>query len=50
MAVDWVLKIIVVWLSIDVVFLATVWYAVVAIKPCCLNWWRQVIVDDRMEF
>jgi hypothetical protein len=47
---DWLLRIIVVWLSIDIVIFATVWYAVVTIKPYYPNWWRQMVVDDRIEF
>ena len=42
---DWLLKLIVIWFSIDVVIIATGWYAVNVIKPHFPNWWRRVIVD-----
>ncbi len=42
---DWFLKFLVIWLSFDILTIATVWYAVKVIKPRCPNWWKQVIVD-----
>jgi hypothetical protein len=43
----WFLKLLVVWLSFDVVVIASGLYLVRAIKPKFPNWWRQVVVDDR---
>lgn len=42
---DWLLKFVVIWLSIDILTIATAWYAVTVIKPHCPNWWKQVIAD-----
>jgi hypothetical protein len=41
------LKLLVVWLSFDVVVIASGLYLVRAIKPKFPNWWRQVVADDR---
>ena len=46
---DWLLKLIVIWLSIDILIVASVWYAVSTIRPLYPNWWRRVIVDDDPE-
>jgi hypothetical protein len=44
---DWLLKLIVIWLSVDVLIMATSWYAVTTIKPHFPNLWRLVIaVND----
>jgi hypothetical protein len=43
---DWLLKFLLIWLSIDVVIIATGWYAVTVIKPYFPNWWRRAVVDD----
>jgi len=45
-AMDWLLKFVVLWLSIDVVIIATAWYAATLIKPQWPNWWRRVVVDE----
>ncbi|MFN8455785.1 MAG: hypothetical protein U0401_14155 [Anaerolineae bacterium] len=42
---DWFLKFLVIWLSFDILTLATAWYAVNVIKPRCPTWWKQVIAD-----
>lgn len=42
---DWLLKLVIIWLSFDILTLATVWYAVNVIKPRCPHWWKQVVVD-----
>ncbi len=44
------LKLIVLWLCIDAFIVATAWYAVVLIKPCFTNRWRQVVVDEMPDF
>ena len=46
---DWLLKLALVWLSIDIVIIASVWYAVATIRPLYPGWWRRVIVDDDPE-
>jgi hypothetical protein len=43
---DWLLKLVVIWISIDIVTIATGWYAINVIKPRFPNWWRQVIIAD----
>ncbi len=47
---DWLLKFIVIWLSFDIIVLATVWYAVATIKPRFPGWWQRVIVADDPEY
>ena len=41
-----VLDFIILWLSLDIIIVATGWYMVTTIKPRCPNWWRRTIVDD----
>ena len=41
-----VLDFIILWLSLDVIIVATGWYMVTTIKPRCPNWWRRTIADD----
>lgn len=43
------LNIIILWLSLDIIILATAWYLVTTIKPRYPNWWRQMIVDDEPD-
>ena len=43
---NWWLKLIVIWLSIDALIIAAAWYAVAVIKPRYPAWWKQVVVDD----
>ena len=47
---EWLLKLVVLWLCIDTLIVATAWYAVVAIKPCFPNWWRRVVADEMPDF
>ncbi|NJN97534.1 MAG: hypothetical protein HC875_27360 [Anaerolineales bacterium] len=42
----WLLKLILIWLSFDVVVMATGWYLATTIRPYFPNWWRRVIADD----
>ena len=42
----WWLQFIVVWLCIDVVVIATSWYAVTTIKRYFPNWWARVIAYE----
>jgi hypothetical protein len=43
---DWLLKTVVVWLSVDVIIIASAWYGTTTIKPLYPTWWKRVIVDD----
>ena len=43
---EYLLKVVVIWLSIDILIIATGWYAATVIKPNFPNWWRRVVVDD----
>ncbi|GIK41652.1 MAG: hypothetical protein BroJett011_54850 [Chloroflexota bacterium] len=43
---DWFLRVAVIWLAIDILVIASVWYAVTTIKPICPNWWRRVVADS----
>jgi hypothetical protein len=46
---DWLLKLVVIWFSLDVVLIATGWYAISTIKIQFPNWWRRVICDKGPE-
>jgi hypothetical protein len=44
---DWLIKVVVVWLSFDIVLLSTCWYASLIIKQFWPEWWqRRVITID----
>lgn len=42
----WVSKLILIWLSFDVVVIATGWYLTTTIRPYYPRWWRRVIADE----
>lgn len=42
---DWLIKVAVVWLSVDIVLLATVWYVAVIVKQLWPDWWSRVVID-----
>ena len=42
---SWLLQLIIIWLSIDVLIVTTGWYAVTTIKPNFPNWWKRTIAD-----
>jgi len=46
---DWLFKFIIIWLSLDIVIIATGWYFVYTIRPVFPDWWRRVIVDETTE-
>lgn len=46
---EWLLKIVVLWFSFDVILVATCWYAATVIRPYCPNWWERVIVGTDPE-
>jgi len=39
------LRISTLWLALDAVILATLWYAVHVIQPMAPSWWKAVICD-----
>jgi hypothetical protein len=43
---NWLLKLGVVYLGIDVFTIATAWYAATVIKARWPDWWKRVVVDD----
>jgi hypothetical protein len=45
----WFLQLIVIWLSIDILVIATGWYAVTTIKTYFPNWWKRTIADIEPE-
>ena len=46
---SWLLQLIVIWLSIDILVIITGWYAVTTIKPYFPNWWKRTIADVEPE-
>ena len=46
---DWLLKFLIIWFSIDVVVIATGWYVENAIRVQFPNWWREVICGDGLK-
>jgi hypothetical protein len=47
---EWLLRLVVLWLSLDIVLVATAWYAITTIKPRWPNWWEQAVVGVEPEF
>lgn len=45
----WLLKFLITWLSIDVVVIATGWYANNVVRVYFPNWWKRVICDDQPD-
>ena len=45
-----VLKVVTLWLSIDIILIATAWYLATTVRPLCPDWWRRVIVDETPPF
>ncbi|NIP25690.1 MAG: hypothetical protein GWO38_18195 [Phycisphaerae bacterium] len=48
--INWLSKIAVIWIGIDILIVATIWYAVTVIKPYWPTWWRRIVIDERMAF
>lgn len=46
---NWLLNILIVWISIDIVVIATGWYILEVIMVQFPNWSRRVICDDGPE-
>lgn len=42
---DWLLKGVIVWVSIDVLLIASIWYLSQTIMQLWPDWWREVVVD-----
>ena len=42
---DWLLKVTTIWLSIDIVSIATIWFAAVIVPHFWPDWWAQFIID-----
>lgn len=42
---DWLLKVVTIWLSIDVMVITTFWYLSLIIPKRWPIWWREFIVD-----
>ena len=47
---EWIVKLAVIWLSLDILIIATAWYASTVIRPYFSNWWRQVVIDNEPTF
>jgi hypothetical protein len=45
----WLIKVIVIWLSIDTLVIATAWYSITTLRHIKPNWWRQVVVEEYDE-
>lgn len=41
---DWLLEALAIWLSLDVLFIATIWYATLSLPRLWPNWWQQNVV------
>jgi hypothetical protein len=46
---SWLLQLIIIWLSIDILIIATGWYSITTIKPYFPNWWKCTIADFEPE-
>ena len=42
---EWLLKVTILWLSVDLVIISTLWYLSATISQLWPDWWRNVIVD-----
>jgi hypothetical protein len=47
---QWFIYLLVIWLSFDIVIVATAWYASVVIAPRYPTWWKRVIVDIEPDY
>jgi hypothetical protein len=41
-----VVKLSIIWLAIDTITLATVWYLLAVVRPHWPAWWRRTVADD----
>jgi hypothetical protein len=47
---DWIFKLIVLWLSFDIVMVSTSWYIKSIIEPRWPEWWERAIVGVEPRF
>ena len=50
MMLEWLLNFSIMWISVDIVIFATVWYLATTIKPRYPNWWKRIIADNDPNF
>ena len=50
MALEWLLNFFIVWIGVDIIIFASVWYLVTTIRPRYPNWWKRVVVDNETTF
>ncbi len=43
---DWLFKLVILWVCLDVVIIATGWYLASTIQPLFPDWWRRNIADE----
>jgi len=43
---NWIMQLAVLWLSLDIVIIATCWFVYTEVRPRCPQWWQQHIADD----
>lgn len=48
--ISWLSKLAVVWIGIDILIVATIWYAITVIKPYWPTWWKRHVMDEQMVF
>ncbi len=44
----WV-HLIIIWLTLDALIIAGIWYGITVVKTRHPQWWKQVIVDDEPD-
>lgn len=47
---EWLIKGVIIWFSIDVVLIATCWYLSFIGPRFWPDWWKAVIVDDTLPY
>ena len=50
MVANWALKLVIIWMGLNTMIMATCWYLVTSIKPLFPDWWRRVVVDEEPGF
>jgi hypothetical protein len=46
---DWLVKVVVIWLSIDTLVISTAWYVTTTLKHIKPEWWRHIVVEEYDE-
>lgn len=41
-----IVKLAAIWLAVDLLIVATVWYLATVIKPRFPHWWKREVIDD----